>query len=149
MFLTNGTLYLYWTGWSVLIERRKFFESYAKQNGFDPLIPENWYNTSTKKLLAKKVLFSVEIVLSLSILITNVNREVQQFWGIIATAFQRHYSICSLKCYLTRPNIAAQNLQRYGESQQIADNSFRNMQKEKDLIPSILQIGVHSPTDKS
>eukprot|EP00026_Physarum_polycephalum_P001387 Phypoly_transcript_01388.p1 GENE.Phypoly_transcript_01388~~Phypoly_transcript_01388.p1 ORF type:complete len:627 (+),score=98.80 Phypoly_transcript_01388:211-1881(+) len=24
--------------------RRKFFEDYAKENGFDPLIPENWYS---------------------------------------------------------------------------------------------------------
>jgi len=40
--------------WNVSVERRNFFESYAKQNRFDPLIPENWYNVSTKKLLAKK-----------------------------------------------------------------------------------------------
>eukprot|EP00026_Physarum_polycephalum_P001627 Phypoly_transcript_01629.p1 GENE.Phypoly_transcript_01629~~Phypoly_transcript_01629.p1 ORF type:complete len:1030 (-),score=139.53 Phypoly_transcript_01629:75-3164(-) len=39
--------------------RRKFFENYAKENGFDPLNPEKWYSQPNKKILlvkgAKKV----------------------------------------------------------------------------------------------
>lgn len=35
--------------------RRKFFDQYAKEQGFDPLIVENWYATNLQKLLSKKV----------------------------------------------------------------------------------------------
>ena len=37
------------------IKRRMFFEDYAKQNGFDPLIPNNWYVQSKLKILSLKV----------------------------------------------------------------------------------------------
>lgn len=40
-------------------QSKRFFESFAKQNGFDPLTPENWYNVSTTKLIATEVLFLV------------------------------------------------------------------------------------------
>jgi hypothetical protein len=29
--------------WQDIGNRRQFFENFAKENGFDPLIPENWY----------------------------------------------------------------------------------------------------------
>jgi hypothetical protein len=80
------SLIKYWTGWNVPVERRKFFESYAKQNGFDPLIPENWYNVSKYKLIMN--VFTVKSII-LQILITNVNREGLQFFNIMATVFQR------------------------------------------------------------
>eukprot|EP00026_Physarum_polycephalum_P018830 Phypoly_transcript_20577.p1 GENE.Phypoly_transcript_20577~~Phypoly_transcript_20577.p1 ORF type:complete len:206 (+),score=32.24 Phypoly_transcript_20577:67-618(+) len=32
--------------------RRKFFEDYAKQHGFDPLNPENWYTEPVEKIMA-------------------------------------------------------------------------------------------------
>jgi hypothetical protein len=35
--------------------RRRYFEDYAKENGFDPLVPENWYMQPKFKLAAKKV----------------------------------------------------------------------------------------------
>ena len=35
--------------------RKKFFEDYASTNGFDPLIPENWYSQSRQQILAFKV----------------------------------------------------------------------------------------------
>jgi hypothetical protein len=41
--------------WHEIRNRRKFFESYAKRKGFDPLNPENWYSFAKKKLLAHKV----------------------------------------------------------------------------------------------
>eukprot|EP00026_Physarum_polycephalum_P000178 Phypoly_transcript_00178.p1 GENE.Phypoly_transcript_00178~~Phypoly_transcript_00178.p1 ORF type:complete len:1068 (-),score=137.60 Phypoly_transcript_00178:3031-5769(-) len=34
--------------------RRKFFENYAAEYGFDPLIPENWYKTPRSKINALK-----------------------------------------------------------------------------------------------
>jgi hypothetical protein len=33
-----------------------FFENYAKDNGFDPLVPENWYFQTVKNIIAIKVL---------------------------------------------------------------------------------------------
>lgn len=35
--------------------RREFFVKYAEQNGFDPLVAENWYNQSSKSILSVKV----------------------------------------------------------------------------------------------
>jgi hypothetical protein len=36
--------------------RRRFFENYAKENGFDPLNPENWYLQAREKIISTKVL---------------------------------------------------------------------------------------------
>lgn len=38
--------------------RKRFFESFAKDNEFDPLVAENWYNITKKQILAEKVLWS-------------------------------------------------------------------------------------------
>lgn len=43
--------------WQELGNRRKFFEDYAGVNGFDPLVPENWYSVQTSKLLSISVLY--------------------------------------------------------------------------------------------
>jgi len=40
--------------WAYAGHRRKFFQNYAKQHGFDPLVPENWYKESRTKVLAAK-----------------------------------------------------------------------------------------------
>jgi hypothetical protein len=37
--------------WANAAARRKFFEDYAKQNGFDPLIRENWYQSTASLTL--------------------------------------------------------------------------------------------------
>jgi hypothetical protein len=37
-------------------KHKLFFENYAKDNGFDPFFPENWYFQNTKNILAIKVL---------------------------------------------------------------------------------------------
>jgi hypothetical protein len=34
---------------------RQFFEKYAKDHGFDPLIPKNWYSVSYRSILSKVV----------------------------------------------------------------------------------------------
>jgi hypothetical protein len=36
-------------------KRRKFFEKYAKDQGFDPLIPENWYSQTYENIVAVTV----------------------------------------------------------------------------------------------
>jgi hypothetical protein len=53
----NSTLIID-TAWHAPGARRKFFESYAKRKGFDPLIPENWYNQAHIRLLGQ--VFSME-----------------------------------------------------------------------------------------
>jgi hypothetical protein len=47
--------------WHKMKNRRRFFEEYAKENGFDPLNPKNWYSQPRKKIEAKKV-FSLFVV---------------------------------------------------------------------------------------
>ena len=35
--------------------RRKFFENYARENDFDPLVPDNWYSQINNKIMSVKV----------------------------------------------------------------------------------------------
>jgi hypothetical protein len=37
--------------------RRNFVENYAKDNGFDPLIPGNWYSVDIKKSVSSVLVF--------------------------------------------------------------------------------------------
>ena len=41
--------------WKESSNRRKFFENYAKDQRFDPLVPQNWYNQSKHSLMVAKV----------------------------------------------------------------------------------------------
>ena len=41
--------------WNDIQKVRQFFDAYAKTTGFDPLIPDNWYQMSTKGLKTVKV----------------------------------------------------------------------------------------------
>ena len=41
--------------WGTAEDRRSFFDEYADETNFDPLVPENWYNQSTEQILSKKV----------------------------------------------------------------------------------------------
>eukprot|EP00026_Physarum_polycephalum_P001037 Phypoly_transcript_01038.p1 GENE.Phypoly_transcript_01038~~Phypoly_transcript_01038.p1 ORF type:complete len:1240 (+),score=185.34 Phypoly_transcript_01038:28-3720(+) len=43
-----------WSPWQEASNRRFFFENYALQNGFDPLVPKNWYLQSREKIRAAK-----------------------------------------------------------------------------------------------
>jgi hypothetical protein len=42
------------SNWEELKNRRKFFEEYAKQTGFDPLVPANWYNQTRERIMSFK-----------------------------------------------------------------------------------------------
>jgi hypothetical protein len=37
------------------VNRRKFFENFAAENGFDPLNPRNWHSLPREKIMAAKV----------------------------------------------------------------------------------------------
>ena len=50
--------------WHDIANRRHFFEKYAKANGFDPLIPENWYEQSKLKIMYSKVAISLLLFFS-------------------------------------------------------------------------------------
>jgi len=45
--------------WKENKNRRLLFEDYAKQNGFDPLHPENWYLQPKHKVMAIKAIYQV------------------------------------------------------------------------------------------
>eukprot|EP00026_Physarum_polycephalum_P008336 Phypoly_transcript_08418.p1 GENE.Phypoly_transcript_08418~~Phypoly_transcript_08418.p1 ORF type:complete len:268 (+),score=33.53 Phypoly_transcript_08418:1-804(+) len=36
--------------WKSKVNRKRFFEDFARENGFEPLIPENWYSQSKMKI---------------------------------------------------------------------------------------------------
>lgn len=41
--------------WRSVSNRKAFFDQYAKEHAFDPLIAENWYNTKTEDFSKRKV----------------------------------------------------------------------------------------------
>ena len=51
--------------WSSVIARKQFFEKYAKERGFNPLVARNWYRTDIMKV--KVTPFSLSLSLSLSL----------------------------------------------------------------------------------
>jgi hypothetical protein len=44
------TIYVYTASWSDIADRRKFFETYAREVGFDPYNPDNWYLVQIKSM---------------------------------------------------------------------------------------------------
>lgn len=42
--------------WTDVSDRRKFFEKFAFDNGFDPLVSDNWYSQSKDQIMATKVI---------------------------------------------------------------------------------------------
>lgn len=48
--------------WHDIINRRKYFEQYARSKGFDPLVPDNWYAVQVIDLLRHKVSFFTIII---------------------------------------------------------------------------------------
>jgi hypothetical protein len=54
----NATFLIGAIAWRDVGNRRRFFENYAKENGFDPHDPENWYLQPKDNILAVKVPFS-------------------------------------------------------------------------------------------
>lgn len=45
--------------WKDRKNRRNFFENYAKENGFDPLVPDNWYKHPYINISQIKVLSNI------------------------------------------------------------------------------------------
>lgn len=48
-----------------------FFEEYAKENRFDPLVADNWYLQPSERIWAKKVMLFTKNILVLSYLFLN------------------------------------------------------------------------------
>lgn len=49
--------------WGDVANQRKFFESFAAINNFDPLVPDNWYKITGKRI--KREVF-INILISIS-----------------------------------------------------------------------------------
>lgn len=49
--------------WSKASNRRQFFERYARENQFDPRLPENWYMQSRQKIIQTKVFTFFKILI--------------------------------------------------------------------------------------
>ena len=65
---------LFGTGfYSEVGNQRKFFENYAKQHGFDPLKPENWYKQRRKTIISTKVYPLPSSLPPLSLLVLSVS----------------------------------------------------------------------------
>lgn len=43
--------------WNDYENRLQFFKMFAKENGFDPLLPANWYSISASQLRARTVCY--------------------------------------------------------------------------------------------
>lgn len=43
--------------WSEMKNRKLFFDTFALENQFDPLVPDNWYSTTKKSLISHKVIY--------------------------------------------------------------------------------------------
>jgi len=68
-------------------KRRKWLEKYAKERGFDPLVPDNWYSQTISSISSVKVFLSLPLSLSISPFSypNYLKREVLQYLNIIKT----------------------------------------------------------------
>ena len=39
--------------WTSIVNLKAFFDDYAAKEEFNPLVPENWYQTTTQRVLRK------------------------------------------------------------------------------------------------
>ena len=97
-FILSPFLMLFLVLWQDKQNRRRFFEKYAKENGFDPLVANDWSLISKKHLMATKVhtclsfLFSFFLIYLLFIfkLVSNIlNREQSTCYNITTTAYRK------------------------------------------------------------
>eukprot|EP00026_Physarum_polycephalum_P001974 Phypoly_transcript_01978.p1 GENE.Phypoly_transcript_01978~~Phypoly_transcript_01978.p1 ORF type:complete len:752 (+),score=127.08 Phypoly_transcript_01978:45-2300(+) len=71
--------------WEDPLKRKNFFDQFASENGFDPLVPENWYSVSSNELRETKSYSSVVqyykggIVAALMDLYPNIGLENHKF----------------------------------------------------------------------
>ena len=75
-------------------KRRLYFERYARENSFDPLIPQNWYSQGREKILATTVFASLLFLSLSSFLLLFLGlmfffREQRKLFRITATASQK------------------------------------------------------------
>lgn len=86
-------------------KRKKFFEDYARSNGFNPQNPENWYRQTAMRIKNQKVsvhsLFFSPSCTSANI----INRVRVRFCFITMVAYHKHWLSCFLTLDLTFQNI--------------------------------------------
>eukprot|EP00026_Physarum_polycephalum_P002151 Phypoly_transcript_02156.p1 GENE.Phypoly_transcript_02156~~Phypoly_transcript_02156.p1 ORF type:complete len:735 (+),score=101.72 Phypoly_transcript_02156:694-2898(+) len=76
------------TAWNSVENRRLFFENYARENGFEPLVPENWYSQSGKAIMqskdAQKVIYFHEGSISRALLdlFPEIGFDKSKFWNL-------------------------------------------------------------------
>jgi hypothetical protein len=59
--------------------RRKFFEDYAKENGFDSLVAADWYSQAKELIWDAKVFLIFRFINLLSIDTTRIENEHKKF----------------------------------------------------------------------
>jgi hypothetical protein len=99
---TRNSHYLSIATWQDATKRRRFFEDYAKANGFNPLKPENWYKHSRVKIMAAKVVHPLPLFLMIIHLF--YFRTLTEFCTITPTVFPRLCQTCFLKLVLIELN---------------------------------------------
>jgi hypothetical protein len=52
--------------WADEHNRKQFFDSFARENGFDPLVPENWYLVTLDKLQQQHKVFTFMYLFSMN-----------------------------------------------------------------------------------
>jgi hypothetical protein len=72
--------------WCKQKNRRRFFENFAKTNGFDPLLPDNWYLQDSKKIMKIRVLNFLEK----QWIFNTIIRVHNKFCHITTIAFNKH-----------------------------------------------------------
>ena len=83
--------------WNEAENRRALFDKYAKENNFDPLIPENWYHQPIKRIMATKV----RSTFIYSLLQTFVNHRIPSLTFVDLSVTIVDYSRLSLTIFIS------------------------------------------------
>lgn len=70
--------------------RKQFFDDFAKDYQFDPLIPPNWYNMDKSLLKSRRVRNKYSVLIP-HFHINILRRDLEQLFIIINTTYSEHY----------------------------------------------------------
>jgi hypothetical protein len=84
--------------WSDTKSRREFFDNFAKDKSFDPLVASNWYSWGYDDFMKYRVM--LQLVFVLLILSSFLCREVVDFYHIMAFLMWKHLWVFILKLSL-------------------------------------------------
>jgi hypothetical protein len=129
-------LVIYWyygVAWSNVVARRKLFETYAKQNGFNPLQPKNWYLQSRHKIKLFKVKIILQFIVTCYFTIQGVASALEYHNDSIITALHDLFPDIGLEKHKFTKQCTSFVLidtnclifyQQYGKVQVHVENSF-------------------------